>query len=88
MSTAIEAAGAVITFVALCGALTWLVGRIKRVVRIFSAVLVIVERELEHNHGSSIKDDVHGIAISVGHLQRQVEDVDDRLTHHLNNRST
>lgn len=28
------------------------------------------ERELEHNHGSSMKDDVYGLAISIGELQR------------------
>jgi hypothetical protein len=31
----------------------------------------IISRELEHNHGSSMKDDVHGIAVAVGVLQRR-----------------
>lgn len=50
----------------------------------------VVQRELDHNHGSSIKDDVYGIARAVGVLGRtvddltdQITDVDNRLTSHL-----
>lgn len=32
----------------------------------------VITRELEHNHGGSIKDDVHGMAVALGLLQRQV----------------
>jgi hypothetical protein len=38
------------------------------------AIQDIVERELEHNHGSSIKDDVHGMAVAIGKLQRDREE--------------
>lgn len=43
----------------------------------------IVERELAPNHGGSMKDDVSSIAYVVGNLWRQVEDIDNRLTDHL-----
>lgn len=31
------------------------------------------ERELDHNHGSSIKDDTKGTAIAVGQMQRRLD---------------
>lgn len=49
-------------------------------------VKTVVQRELTNNHGSSIKDDVDGIAVAVGALSRQVDDIDERLTTHLNER--
>lgn len=48
-------------------------------------------RELDHNHGSSMKDDTHGVAISVGVLQRdqdalrdEIESVRRELRAHIN----
>lgn len=35
----------------------------------------LVTHELEHNGGGSIKDDVVGIAVAVGQLQRQVDEL-------------
>lgn len=58
--------------VAALVALGWLAQRI-------SAIHRLVSRELERNHGSSMKDDMHGIAVSVGMMQRQVDDLDQRL---------
>lgn len=43
----------------------------------------IVTRELEHNHGSSIKDDVHGTAVAVGQLQRRVGHLETAFHAHL-----
>lgn len=49
----------------------------RNVVQAIAAILHIVERELEHNHGSSMKDDMTGMAIAIGKLQRD-RDVDRR----------
>lgn len=49
----------------------WLAGLWRRV----DAVLDLVHRELEHNHGSSMKDDVHGIAMALGRTQRDLDAV-------------
>lgn len=51
-------------------------------------VATVVARELTNNHGSSLKDDVDGIAVAVGALSRQVDDIDERLTNHLKERRT
>lgn len=42
-----------------------------------------VSRELEHNHGSSMKDDLHGVAVAVGTLQREFTDFKRDFYHHL-----
>lgn len=47
----------------------------------------VVNRELTHNHGSSLKDDVYGLAIGQRLLARQVDDLDERFTAHLEERS-
>lgn len=43
---------------------------VRNVVRAIAAIQHIVERELEHNHGGSIKDDTVGMAVAIGKLQR------------------
>lgn len=43
-------------------------------VRALSTMSQLVERELTPNHGSSIKDDVHGMALALGKLQREFTD--------------
>lgn len=43
--------------------------------RMVRAIEHVVQRELDHNHGSSLKDDVTGIALAVGKLGRQVDDL-------------
>lgn len=70
LSAAVLAALAVIGR-ALRSGLAWC----RMVARQLRAVGDIVERELEHNHGSSIKDDVHGIAVAVGLLQRRAAEL-------------
>jgi len=54
--------------------------------RVVHAIDRVVERELEHNGGGSIKDDVHGIAVAIGHLQRRVDHLETTLDRHLNDR--
>lgn len=39
----------------------------------------IVERELRHNSGGSLKDDVHGIAISVHRAHNRIDDLHEVL---------
>jgi len=43
----------------------------------------IITRELEHNHGSSIKDDVYGLAVAFGKLQREVGHMQYELRAHI-----
>lgn len=45
-----------------------------RMLRAVIAIQRLVERELEHNHGSSMKDDIHGMAVAIGQLQRDRDD--------------
>lgn len=42
----------------------------------------LVNRELTHNHGSSIKDDMTGLAVGMGHLSRTVEQLRDDFDDH------
>lgn len=39
----------------------------------------LTQRELQHNHGGSMKDDAHGMAVSLGILQRDRDDEIARL---------
>lgn len=63
--------------------LLYLLGRARRAARVLDAIQALVERELEHNHGGSIKDDVHGTAVAVGVLQRRVSDLEREYRAHV-----
>lgn len=39
----------------------------------------VIDRELNHNHGSSLKDDVHGIAISVHRAHNRIDELENTL---------
>lgn len=39
----------------------------------------VVDRELKNNHGTSLKDDVHGIAISVHRAHNRIDGLEDAL---------
>lgn len=54
-----------------------------RALRLIGVMHDIVTRELEHNHGSSIKDDVYGTAVALGQTQRRLDEVERRLEAHL-----
>jgi hypothetical protein len=41
--------------------------------------------QMEFNGGSSMRDDVHGIAVALGLLQREVDGLSAQLTTHLEN---
>jgi hypothetical protein len=53
------------------------------VLRSIEAIKHLVQRELDHNHGSSMKDDVHGMAVAIGQLQRDRETDRRRLSRAL-----
>lgn len=83
VNDAVTLAGGVLAVTAGAGVLARKVWRIARALdRLLDLAREsndIVSRELEHNHGSSIKDDVHGLALAVGELQRRQDDQDDAL---------
>lgn len=60
-------------------------GYVFRLVRsLFRRIITIqrlVEAELTHNHGSSMKDDVYGLAVSLGTIQRTLAAHDRRLAY-------
>lgn len=62
--------------VTLLVAIGWLSRRLE-------AVRKVINKELTHNHGTSVKDDVHGIAVAVGKLQRDFDDLTTRFDAHL-----
>lgn len=53
----------------------YLARTIRAVFRKLEAIDALLSRELEHNHGSSIKDDVAGTAVAVGKLGREVDNL-------------
>lgn len=73
----------VVALAAFLAALAYLVRLGRRFARTGRAVWRLVDQELTHNHGTSMKDDVYGIAVSVGELSRKVDDLSHDLYHHL-----
>lgn len=64
-------------YAAVVAGVLYLGAKLRRGVHIFDVLLQLVRdvdhrtsRELDHNHGGSMKDDVTGMAVSVGKLQR------------------
>lgn len=78
-----EAAVWIAALAAGVAGLGYLVKKGRDVVRAIAAIQHIVERELEHNHGSSMKDDTHGMAVAIGKLQRDRDDDRRRLNRAL-----
>jgi hypothetical protein len=74
MSNVSEAALWIAAVAAGVAGVVYLVRGARRAVQAIGAIQDIVQRELEHNHGSSIKDDVHGMAVAIGILQRDREE--------------
>ncbi len=73
------AAGAVTAFLYLAGRLLTGVRFVVRVFHAIDAAAPVILKELQHNSGSSMKDDMHGLALSVGDLQRRVGDQEKQL---------
>lgn len=78
-----NAVGVVMAATALCAGIGYLVKKARAAARTLDAISALVDQELSHNHGSSMKDDVGGIAVAVGKLQRQVEDLETSFNDHL-----
>lgn len=86
MPSALEVLGWIAAVAAGVAGLVYLVKALRYVARgvrwLFDAIEVIhdlVTRELDHNHGSSMKDDLYGVAVALGTLQREHEEDRRRL---------
>lgn len=53
--------------------------KLVRFLRALDRLSRLVEHELTNNGGSSMKDDVHGIAVNVGMLQREFHELGKRV---------
>lgn len=62
----------VVAYGAAAAAVVWFLKLLRQLVLKLDRLDRLASKELEHNHGSSVKDDVHGIAVSVGYLQREM----------------
>lgn len=69
----------IITAAAVLAALGYIGNKALVIARAVLAVREIVQRELEHNHGSSMKDDIYGMARSLGEVQRRLDDYEDAM---------
>jgi hypothetical protein len=56
----------------------YLFGRLRAVFRFVETIHHITTKELEANHGGSMKDDLSGVAVAVGKLQRRVDTIEKR----------
>lgn len=83
MSNVYETAVLIAAVAAAVAGLVYLARGARNVVQAIAAIQHIVERELEHNHGSSMKDDTHGMAVAIGKLQRDRDDDRRRLNRAL-----
>lgn len=57
-----------------------MVEALEKLVPLVDSIESVISKELEHNHGSSMKDDLHGMAVGFGLTQRQVDDLEDVVT--------
>lgn len=73
----------VVAAAAFLTATAYLFRLLREAVRRLLALNELAEQELTRNHGSSMKDDIHGIAVTVGLLSRDVEDLTKRFNEHI-----
>lgn len=52
---------------------------LRRLIRRLDRVDEVLRRELDHNHGSSIKDDVHGVAVASHESNRKLDNLSDQV---------
>lgn len=71
--------GAVVGAAAFLTATGYLIRKGKKLMRMLHAMHALIQHELTHNHGTSMKDDVHASAVAIGALSRQVDSLDERL---------
>lgn len=75
--------GVVVGLAGLIAAAGYLVRKARAGVHVLDRIETLLGRELEANHGSSMKDDITGIAFTVGNLWRRLEAVEKDLSDHL-----
>jgi hypothetical protein len=56
---------------------------LRKMFNMVDIIETIVSQELTHNHGSSMKDDLYGMAVAFGLTQRQVDDMEEILYDHV-----
>lgn len=78
--------GAVVGLAALVGGIRYLLRQARAGVHVLDRIEALLSKELEANHGSSMKDDITGIAFTVGNLWRRLEAVERDLSDHLTKR--
>jgi hypothetical protein len=79
----IDVTGSATTIAALAAGvagLGYLIRLVHRWATMLGKLLDLAEHELTHNHGTSIKDDVHGLALSVKVLQDTTDELRDEVT--------
>ena len=57
----------------ITGALTYFAKRVRHLVRMLEALSTLLGRELNPNHGSSMKDDLHGITMSLDKAHSRID---------------
>lgn len=72
-----------LTAAALIAALGYLARKLRRLLEVVAAAYRLLQLELEHNHGGSIKDDITGMAISIGRVDREVTDLRSDFDEHV-----
>lgn len=71
--------GGTVALASMVKAVAFLARGGRRLVHKLDAIDQLLTQELTHNHGSSIKDDVHGLALSIGEMQRDRDEDNERL---------
>lgn len=74
-SLALELAG----WAAGLAGLLYLGRKVLTFLRLLDRVAAVIARELEHNGGSTIRDDVHSIAVHVGQLEAGIDELRTRM---------
>lgn len=77
-----------VTWAAIAAAVIYLFRLLRAAVLKLDRLDKLASKELEHNHGSSMKDDVHGLAVAFGHMQREVGALRHDFDTHVNERKT
>jgi hypothetical protein len=72
-----QVVGYIVGVVSLLAALGYLFRKVRRVFQWIESIHDLTTRELEHTDGpqgdSTMKDDLHGVAVALGRLQRRVD---------------
>lgn len=71
--------GGVVTLAAAAQGAAYLARGLVAVVHKVDQINDLTQRELTHNHGTSMKDDTYGMALAIGQLQRDRDDEHERV---------